>query len=915
MSEFINLSINCRILVKHLLSVFFLSALLMGPFAVEVKAQQSSIVFADDGSVGKRQCWHPQNDPLSYTVKVLATPGKCGLGKYEIQWGDGTTTKVTRDGPQEFTKTYNLASYRANIELGLLTYNIFITSTDEDCPDLAVARLRINKIPIPVPSIAAACEDVVSTFSNHSYGRTGQPLKWTWTFSDGITSEASSLTRRFTDPDQDHWVKLSVTSEVCNVSFESKEVPFKLKKLPKTSANVKELNNGALCFTDDSDSTLVLDASASSDANRFHWSIVGGKYKVAQLMKPDSSVMKIKMLESADFRISITPRNECGAASNGEFSTSFQALPLPEISLVKQPDGCEELKYRLLSARDGAVYMLDGRTISPDEEITLPVSTKEYIVTGSVTNACGTRMDSDSFYVHPKAPVEITSLPLDTTICYGTNPLPLEASRAGGQWSQQNVQLIAGKSFFYPNSAGDFEVSYQVGTGLCLSSATRRINVLNELAVASIGLDEADLRCAPARIVFSNRSKGNEAGYSLWQFEENGPETETASDTISHVFNATDQEAVYTVRLKVRNVCGVSEATRVVKILPSAIKPLFTLPAGTFCPNSTVAFQDATVPAPNHWKWDFGDAQISNVANPEHQYGKAGTYTVTLEAGNQCATGKVSHVVEIQAPPTPEFSIAGDRACDGEEVVFTNNTDTRYTFAWDFGDGSPPDEVNFNPAHTFSQGEYKVTLTIFDGAKECSTKKELPVTIAPVLQPAFTVEVAEQACEPALVKFVNQTPGGDRWRWEISDGTKTTTTNVKEPLLPFKSGGYTIQLTASKNGACEASTDQSVSFDFVKCNVDIPQAFTPNGDQHGDRYTLFGDGIDRIIFMRIRNRWSEVVYEMADVPAGSQSAGASWDGTKNGKDLPADMYVFEAKVRYRDQTESDVIRGNFYLVR
>jgi len=899
-------------------------------------ASQGQTIIFDDGSYFRRLCWHPQTGNIEQTISVRVEPGRCGNGNYRVNWGDGATTVIERPGLVEHK--YNLTTFKNSNPTGVLSYNIIIEPTAEAClydpPQLI--RLVFLKIPIPAVGVTAACEDVRSTFNNLTIGRSigtdrdrTHNLYWQWEFSDGTTyPNSGTINKSFPNPNITYSVRLGVRSDVCPTTsgdeFDFSEwVSFDLKKLPTTVAQVVGPEDGYVCFEDDGDSTIVLDASASRDANRFHWDIAGGSYEVVKLLKPDSSQMQIKLLESATYQVSIRAQNECGLArgQNATFTTQFEALPLPEISLIPQPDGCEELRYLLIDAKEGAEYYLYRggvrEPLVPDEEVVLPVNEEAYEVEGILRNACGVRSDRISFYVHPKSPVEITSIPLDTTVCFATDPLPLEASRSGGEWISDLVTTVGGRTVFTTRSEGEFEVTYQVGTGLCLTADTRRIRVINELPQASIGLDETDLRCSPSKILFTNRSIGADTGYSVWYFEEGNEGIVTDSDTISWIFSAQDREANYVVRMTVRNACGTADATRNIKILPQSIKPFFSFPSGVFCPNSPIQFEDATVPAPTHWFWTFGGEGMSNIQNPQYAFSKPGTYEVTLEAGNQCATGSVTHLIEVQVPPKPEFTVASEMTCEGEEVVFANHTDTRYSvFSWDFGDGSPTDEQNYNPSHIFSSaGTYEVRLTIFDGSRECSSESMLPVRVNSVFQANFTTEVAEAACEPALVKFVNHTEGADTWHWEFTDGTTTRTSNVKEPLIPFTSGNYTIHLVASRDGACPAEASGTAYFDFGKCNVEIPEAFTPNGDLYGDRYTLFGEGIDRIIFLKIRNRWSEVVYEMEDVPPGSQAPGESWDGTRDGKPMPADMYVVEAKVRYRDQTDSDVIRANFYLVR
>ena len=65
----------------------------------------------------------------------------------------------------------------------------------------------------------------------------------------------------------------------------------------------------------------------------------------------------------------------------------------------------------------------------------------------------------------------------------------------------------------------------------------------------------------------------------------------------------------------------------------------------------------------------------------------------------------------------------------------------------------------------------------------------------------------------------------------------------------------------------------------------MPNVFTPNSDQFNDVFSPFNvEGIDSLNVI-IYNRWGECVFRSSgDVWA--------WDGTSNGKELPASTYFW-----------------------
>ncbi|HYG16932.1 MAG TPA: gliding motility-associated C-terminal domain-containing protein, partial [Bacteroidia bacterium] len=71
-------------------------------------------------------------------------------------------------------------------------------------------------------------------------------------------------------------------------------------------------------------------------------------------------------------------------------------------------------------------------------------------------------------------------------------------------------------------------------------------------------------------------------------------------------------------------------------------------------------------------------------------------------------------------------------------------------------------------------------------------------------------------------------------------------------------------------------------------HVSVPNAFSPNGDGLHDTWGLKLSGIMKLSYLRVYNRWGQVVFETSD-------AARRWNGTVNGKPLPVGTYYWILK--------------------
>jgi len=88
--------------------------------------------------------------------------------------------------------------------------------------------------------------------------------------------------------------------------------------------------------------------------------------------------------------------------------------------------------------------------------------------------------------------------------------------------------------------------------------------------------------------------------------------------------------------------------------------------------------------------------------------------------------------------------------------------------------------------------------------------------------------------------------------------------------------------------------------------LDVPNAFTPNGPQQASRVMVRGFAIGRIHFT-IYNRLGQKVFETTDKNQG-------WDGKFNGVVQPMDVYAYTLEVEFTDGSRATK-KGDITLIR
>ena len=181
-----------------------------------------------------------------------------------------------------------------------------------------------------------------------------------------------------------------------------------------------------------------------------------------------------------------------------------------------------------------------------------------------------------------------------------------------------------------------------------------------------------------------------------------------------------------------------------------------------------------------------------------------GTYIVTVSDGTCSSTDTVNVLSAFQ--PTADFTWTG--GCSNAPVQFTDQSSTpggMQGWTWDFGDGTGSNLQN--PIHTFpGNGTYNVSL-IVENIYGCKDTIVIPLTIAPLPVPSFTVDTV---CAGSAIHFTNtSTPAGTGWSWIFSNGS---TSNQQNPSVVLGApGSYTATLIVTDSAGCSDTLSQNVT--------------------------------------------------------------------------------------------------------
>ncbi|MGZ4055752.1 MAG: DUF7948 domain-containing protein, partial [Bacteroidia bacterium] len=271
------------------------------------------------------------------------------------------------------------------------------------------------------------------------------------------------------------------------------------------------------------------------------------------------------------------------------------------------------------------------------------------------------------------------------------------------------------------------------------------------------------------------------------------------------------------------------------------------------------------------------------------------TYTVIGNTSGCLDTATATVTIN----PSPTASGTGATVCSGSTINLSSAGGGTYSWTGPNSFTSTSQNPNIMNATIADAGNYIVTVS--NGTCTDTAMVAVVVNPAPSIITTGSTSIMLGSSTPLTAS------GGTSYAW--SPATGLSCTNCANPIAtPIQTTTYCVQVS---NGTCSDSSCVTVNVEMPCPDVtelQVPDAFSPNGDANNDLFILQGwSACMKEFKIYIYDRWGEKVFESVD-------ANFNWDGTYHGKTLDPAVFVYYIKATFVNDVSIER-KGNITLIR
>jgi len=276
-----------------------------------------------------------------------------------------------------------------------------------------------------------------------------------------------------------------------------------------------------------------------------------------------------------------------------------------------------------------------------------------------------------------------------------------------------------------------------------------------------------------------------------------------------------------------------------------------------------------------------------------------GSYSFSLSSTpGACVSNTASATLAV--PPTPVLNDVSDASvCDSYTLPAITGLNLGSNPS--FWTGSAATGTQLTTGQTISSTQ---TIYIYTLANNCSDEQSFTVTVTPTpLAPTVGPDVTY--CSTWVLAPLSATGTTGVFSW-FSDAQLTSLVGTGANVMPNTTIGTTTYYVYEQINGC-TSPISSYAITIESCEIVLPTAFTPDGDNTNDNWVILNlDVVYPNNVVTIYNRWGAKIYASTK----GDYANSAWDGTFEGKALPVGSYYYIIEIG----TDADDLKGIVSIV-
>ncbi len=744
------------------------------------------------------------------------------------------------------------------------TYTVMLLDSSFCGVDTAVRNITIIDPPNAFfTSIDTVCGGTSMSFTNGST----PAMSYAWNFGDAGTSNATNPTHTYTNTGAtilSFNVRLIVTNPL---GFSCRDTFIKtIYVLPRPTSNFSQ--NTVAGNISGCDSLVVTFADLSLNATQWSWDFEDDGIIDFVGQTPSAK----KFFATSTVRLFVTSANGC--IHNRTRTVTIYKTPIADFNVVSVcvnqvasfSDASTQFPGNNITTRawnfgdPGSGVNNTSTQTNPLHTFTTPGLFNVRLIIQSA-NGCP---DTIIKQLNVQFPPTANFLP---TITSGCSPLAVSFNNSSSNadpnfyvWKIGNSTFsssVNSSRTFINNGTSNDTVSIKLiaqTTFGCKDSIVKTVVVFPN-PIAGIAANTLP-SCTPSPINFLNSSTG--ATTFTWDFDDGNT---SILPSPSHQFaNNSSQIRVYNVSLIARNVNNCTDTA----FIPVLVYPdqtfLITTNVDSGCSPLSVKFP--SFPGVVGYQWDFGDAQSSADASPNHTYSNLTNSPINYNCRGIFTNAfgcrdTVFKTIRVFPLPTSVFSPNKLSACSPDTISFANSSTPGNLYRYYFGDGdSLITTSNAIVKHLYINNStapinYTARLVVVN-ANGCRVSSSQNVIITPRVRSTFTIDTVQ--CSPFVALSDNRSINGNKFYWYVNNSLVDSVQNKQFTLVNTGATDilYEIKLRSISLFGCISDTsifvrvkpqpnanfNTDVNTSCQPATINFTNLSTPSITYHWD----FGDG-------------------------------------------------------------------------